>query len=142
MEPAPVKDTYGLNCNPDHLELLQTYQPLWLQNESKQSRNFQEYLNKASLHLGFRQDQDDIISLNDVRHQAVTAAVLREVLARGEKHAPELYAELTELVHNGVPNVLRPVAWPVFLHSEQHCSRAKYAKLVVLQQGTFDSLGG
>lgn len=142
MDSPPVQDTYGLSCNPDHVELLQTYQPLWLLNESKQSRNFAEYLNKAALHLGFRQKQQDAIDLHVPGFEGLAAAVLKEVLSRGERHAPELYTELADLVYSGVPNILRPVAWPVFLHSEHHCSTEKFIKLVTLLQREFATVMG
>lgn len=135
MDASALKDTYGLNCNPDHIDLLHTYQPLWLQNEAKQSRAWESWLSKAALHLSIVQESENVISLHVAGFEAVVTAVLEQVLARGEKHAPELYAELTDLVQSGVPNILRPTAWRLFLRSEQNCSVRKYSQFVALQQG-------
>eukprot|EP00879_Flechtneria_rotunda_P023420 GHRR01024772.1.p1 GENE.GHRR01024772.1~~GHRR01024772.1.p1 ORF type:complete len:349 (+),score=155.28 GHRR01024772.1:760-1806(+) len=133
-EAEGLRDIYGLLVNKDCAELLQTYAPIWLQSNRAAEKKACSLLNTAAEQLGLRQAGQGTVVLHDARHADIINAVLEELVASGGRHAPELYAQLVDLVHEGLPNSLRPHAWPQFLQAHKRAPAQHYSRLVALQQ--------
>jgi hypothetical protein len=136
MDPPPLlRDTYGLEVNRDYAELLQTYTPLWISAAVRNTAKWRSYLQTAAEQLGILEAAATCsITLHDASCSELIASVLREVLLLGERHAPDLYQSLAELVGAGVPNDLRPHVWPALLGARKHCPAGHYIRLVALHQ--------
>jgi hypothetical protein len=136
MDPPPLlRDNYGLEVNRDYAELLQTYTPLWISAAVRNTAKWRTYLQTAAEQLGILEAAaNNTLNLHDASCGELIASVLREVLLLGERHAPDLYHTLVELVGAGVPNDLRVHVWPALLGARKHCPAGQYSKLVALHQ--------
>lgn len=136
MDPTPpLRDNYGLEVNRDYAELLQTYTPLWISAAVRNTAKWRTYLQTAAEQLGILEAAATAnLNLHDASCSKLIASVLREVLLLGERHAPDLFESLVELVADGVPNDLRPHVWPALLGARKHCPAGHYSRLVALHQ--------
>jgi len=94
LEPR-VRDIYGLPCCSDYEELLQTYTPIWIELDDCQTHHWERFLAVAAQQLGIREQRglDDPgvdLSLESPDSHQVIVSVLQQLLARGERHAPEV----------------------------------------------------
>lgn len=94
LEPR-VRDIYGLPCIGDYEELLQTYTPIWIELDDCQTHHWERFLAVAAQQLGIREQKglDDPgvdLSLESPDSHQVVVSVLQQLLARGERHAPEV----------------------------------------------------
>ncbi|WIA24121.1 hypothetical protein OEZ85_013718 [Tetradesmus obliquus] len=136
MDPTPpLRDNYGLEVNRDYADLLQTYTPLWISDAVRNTAKWRTYLQTAAEQLGILEAAATAdLNLHDASCSKLIASVLREVLLLGERHAPDLFESLVELVADGVPNDLRPHVWPALLGARKHCPAGHYSRLVALHQ--------
>jgi hypothetical protein len=136
MDPTPLlRDNYGLEVNRDYAELLQTYTPLWISAAVRNTAKWRTYLQTAAEQLGILEAAaNSNINLHDASCSELITSVLREVLLLGERHAPDLFQSLVELVGAGIPNDLRPHVWPSLLGARSHCPAGHYSRLVALHQ--------
>jgi hypothetical protein len=88
-------DSYGLSSTVQ--ELLETYQPIWTELESHQASSWGSFLHKAAAQLGVATAHqegsvhpDSSLSVEDLASHAVVESTLQQLLARGERHAPEV----------------------------------------------------
>jgi hypothetical protein len=92
-----LRDVYGLPCCTDYEELLQTYTPIWQELDDCQAWSWSKFLHTAAQQLGVPltaaatdHEQEGCLAIEDRSSHAVVASVLQQLLARGERHAPEV----------------------------------------------------
>jgi hypothetical protein len=89
-----LRDLYGLPCCADYEELLNTYTPIWTELDDCQTYGWQKFIYTAAQQLGVplnpSSEQEGHLCLEDPCSHAVAVAVLQQLLARGERHAPEV----------------------------------------------------
>jgi hypothetical protein len=98
-------DLYGLAVPLEHRELLETYTPIWLELDDMQTLcHWSRFLATAAAQLGLlptdesggaspahqQQHQQQLLNLYDPACHALVEATLQQLLARGERHAPEV----------------------------------------------------
>lgn len=92
-----LRDLYGLPVTLDYADLLQTYTPIWLELDDMQTCHWSRWLHIAAEQLsvsvpGQQQDSHSPLDLQDAASQVAVEAVLGQLVARGERHAPEVGA--------------------------------------------------
>jgi hypothetical protein len=123
-----LKDLYGFEVNLDYSELLQTYSPIWIASEAKSERSWRLFLNSVAEQLGLR-TPGEATTHSGQAFGHLCSAVLQQLAAQ---QAPEI---LMQLVRGGIPNSLRPYAWPAFLRAHDRCPCSQYGRLWSLHQG-------
>lgn len=96
---ARLRDIYGLPCSPEYEELLQTYTPIWQELDDCQAWSWSKFLHTSAQQLGVPlasaapvNGQEGCLDLEEPSSHAVVVSVLQQLLARGERHAPEVCA--------------------------------------------------
>lgn len=95
-----LRDIYGLPCSPEYEELLQTYTPIWQELDDCQAWSWSKFLHTSAQQLGVplgaatapANGQEGCLDLEDASSHTVVVSVLQQLLARGERHAPEVRA--------------------------------------------------
>jgi hypothetical protein len=89
-----LRDIYGLPCCVDYEELLETYTPIWLELDDCQTCHWQRFLHTAAQQLGVPlapgSEQQGHLCFEEPASHAVVVSVVQQLLARGERHAPEV----------------------------------------------------
>jgi hypothetical protein len=89
-----LRDAYGLPVPLDYEELNKTYDPIHQELDSCASHQASKFFYSAATCLGVpvgpSSAQDGQLCLQDPGSQPVVVQVLEQLLARGERHAPEV----------------------------------------------------
>lgn len=71
-----ARDVHGLEVSRDHVELLQTYTPIWAQEESDRLAAWQAYLTSQAEQLNVSTGQTDQSSMHLWQRQVLTAVLM------------------------------------------------------------------
>jgi len=139
------RDRFGFLIQQDYLHLAKIYAPLYEREEEDRVAAWHLFLEGAAAQLGIQTGgapaptppaaaaQKTGFAAAAASHAAAPAAALAAAAIPrilDEPAAAALAAQLTKMVHGGIPTGLRAVIWPLLLRSDRGAPAGRYEALV------------